>query len=216
MLLLVDNRDSFTYNLAQYFLELGQEVRVVRASQLDWRGVQELAPAAIVTGPGPGHPEDAQLSIELAQRWQGPLLGVCLGHQAMALAAGAEIVRCGVPWHGRASAMQHDGTGLFAGLPNPLTIGRYHSLTVQAASLPDDLHVNARTPDGEVQAITHRGRAHFGVQFHPESILSEHGRALLRNFLDLREPKGSKGTPEPSSQTKPQGRPEGNPWATGL
>lgn len=185
VLLLIDNRDSFTYNLAQFFWELGVELNVQRAAELSYAQVAALAPAAIVTGPGPGHPRDAHLSLEVARRWPGPLLGVCLGHQALACAAGAQIRRCETPWHGRTSALQHEGTGLFESLPQPLTIGRYHSLTVEESSLPPELRITARTEDGEVQALAHQERPHFGVQFHPESILSEAGHALLGNFLRL-------------------------------
>lgn len=188
VLLLVDNRDSFTFNLAQYLSELGQEVLVERASELSLAQVLELAPEFVVTGPGPGHPADALLSQELALSLppQTPLLGVCLGHQALALAHGARIRRCEQPWHGRAGTIEHDGEGLFRGLPDRVSMGRYHSLAVDEQGFPGELEISARTPDGSIEAIRHPELPRFGVQFHPESILSDHGHQLLRNFLDLR------------------------------
>ena len=201
MLLLVDNRDSFTYNLYQYLAELGLEVVVRRADELSLQKVVALNPAGVITGPGPGHPSQAHLSIELArcapQRW--PLLGVCLGHQAIALAYGGCVERCAYPWHGRASVVRHAGGELFQGCPAEFTVGRYHSLTVSADSLPDELQILAESHDRhaeltsnrsahagpEVQALRHREHPIFGVQFHPESILSDQGHTLLANFARL-------------------------------
>ncbi len=198
MLLLVDNRDSFTYNLAQFFWELGVPLEVRRAAQLTYSELLDRNPQAIVTGPGPGHPLDAVLSLQISKAWQGPLLGVCLGHQALACATGGRVRRCQIPWHGRASAVQHDGTGLFHGLPGALTIGRYHSLTVEEESLPGDWTVTARSADGEIQAMAHKTRPHFGVQFHPESILSEGGHTLLGNFWRL-----ANSSPHPAPHPAP-------------
>ncbi|MDF1837072.1 MAG: aminodeoxychorismate/anthranilate synthase component II [Planctomycetota bacterium] len=188
MLLLVDNRDSFTFNLAQYLSELGQEVLVKRASELTLAGVLEMGPESVVTGPGPGHPKDATLSQELALELPPgiPLLGVCLGHQALALAHGARIRRCDQPWHGRSGTILHDGTGLFRGLPEGVCMGRYHSLAVDGEGFPSELQITAQTSNGSIEALRHRELPRFGVQFHPESILSDHGHQLLRNFLDLR------------------------------
>ncbi|MFT4649458.1 MAG: anthranilate synthase component 2 [Glaciecola sp.] len=188
VLLLVDNRDSFTFNLAQYLAELGQEVLVRRASELDLAAVLQMEPEFVVTGPGPGHPNQAWLSQQLALDLPAhvPLLGVCLGHQALALAYGAKIQRSEQPSHGRVGTIEHDAIGLFRGLPAKLSMGRYHSLVVDPDGLPQVLQVTARTPDGAIQAVQHRELPRYGVQFHPESILSEHGHALLRNFLDVR------------------------------
>jgi anthranilate synthase component 2 len=188
VLLLVDNRDSFTFNLAQYLSELGQEVCVRRASGLSFEEVLALGPEFVVTGPGPGHPNSAPLSQRLSRELPPnvPLLGVCLGHQALALAYGGQVRRCEQPWHGRRGQIEHDGQGLFRGLPRELSMGRYHSLAVDAAGFPDELEVTARTADGTIQALRHRLLPRLGVQFHPESILSEHGHQLLRNFLDYR------------------------------
>ncbi|MCA9002865.1 MAG: aminodeoxychorismate/anthranilate synthase component II [Planctomycetes bacterium] len=188
MLLLVDNRDSFPFNLAQYLSELGQEVLVKRASELTLPGVLELGPERVVTGPGPGHPSLATLSQELARELpiHVPLLGVCLGHQAMALAFGGRIRRCEQPWHGRVGMIEHDGRGLFEGLPSEVAMGRYHSLAVDDEDFPAELEVTARTSDGTIQALRHRTLPRAGVQFHPESILSECGHQLLRNFLEWR------------------------------
>ena len=185
MLLLIDNRDSFTYNLVQYFLELGAEVQVRRAPELDLQGVLDLNPSGVITGPGPGHPSQAELSLALARDLPRaiPLLGVCLGHQALALAYGAKIRRGIIPMHGRTSHLGHTGEGLFEGLPQGFAVGRYHSLVVDAEGLPEELLICATTSDGEIQALAHRDKPHFGIQFHPESILSECGHRLLWNFV---------------------------------
>ncbi|MBL8756646.1 MAG: aminodeoxychorismate/anthranilate synthase component II [Planctomycetes bacterium] len=181
MILLLDNQDSFVWNLAQAFGELGGVVEVVRSDRV---GVDDLAPAqALVVSPGPGHPDDAGCSIAAIRRWSGtkPILGVCLGHQAIGAAFGG-TVRRGPPMHGRTSPIEHDGTGLFAGLPQPLPACRYHSLYV-ADPLPADLLATARLQDGAVMALRHRTHPTFGVQFHPESFRTPDGPRLLANFL---------------------------------
>ncbi|MEZ5974994.1 MAG: aminodeoxychorismate/anthranilate synthase component II [Planctomycetota bacterium] len=190
MLLLVDNRDSFTFNLYQYLAEIGQDVVVKRAASLDLADVRALGPAAVVTGPGPGHPAEAHLSIALPRALprRVPLLGVCLGHQALALAYGARIVQLDRPWHGHDATVQTRRSPLFQGLPRQFQIGQYHSLAVDPGSLPACLSVIGSTPDGTVQALRYRHKPQFGVQFHPESILSEGGHALLRNFVALIPP----------------------------
>jgi anthranilate synthase component II len=185
MLLLIDNYDSFTYNLAQYFGELGEEVRVVRNDAIDLEGIAALAPARIVISPGPCTPNEAGISLALIRAYAGklPILGVCLGHQAIGQAFGARIVHAGRVMHGKTSAISHAGKGVFAGLPSPFRATRYHSLAIEHASLPDCLEVTAESEDGEIMGVRHRQFALEGVQFHPESILSEHGHALLKNFL---------------------------------
>lgn len=187
MILLIDNYDSFVHNLARYFTRLGQETRVVRNDALDADAIQQLRPQAIVLSPGPCGPDQAGCSLEVVRQfWQTiPILGVCLGHQAIAAAFGGHVIRARQPWHGRSSEITHDGLGIFAGLPNPLTVGRYHSLAIDAASLPPELRVTARTGEGEVMALAHATRPVIGVQFHPESVLTEHGPQLLANFLRL-------------------------------
>ena len=191
MLLMIDNYDSFTYNLVQYFGELGEEVRVIRNDALDLAGVRALGPSAIVISPGPGTPDDAGISLEILAALSGvvPIFGVCLGHQAIGQAFGGKVVRARSIMHGKTSMIHHDGRGVFAGLPNPFEATRYHSLVVEAASLPDCLDVSAWTvnADGsrdEIMGLRHRTLAVEGVQFHPESILTQHGHAMLRNFLD--------------------------------
>ena len=185
MLLLIDNYDSFTYNLAQYFGELGEEVRVVRNDAIDIKGIAALAPARIVISPGPCTPNEAGICVPLVREFAGklPILGVCLGHQAIGAAFGAAIVHAGRVMHGKTSAIRHESKGVFAGLPSPLRATRYHSLAIERASLPDCLEVTAEAEDGEIMGVRHRRFALEGVQFHPESILTEHGHALLKNFL---------------------------------
>ncbi|MBX3435192.1 MAG: aminodeoxychorismate/anthranilate synthase component II [Pirellulales bacterium] len=185
MLLLIDNYDSFAHNLARYFERLGQETRVVRNDATTAAKALAMRPAAVVLSPGPCTPSEAGCSVELVRRASGvvPLLGVCLGHQAIAAALGGRIVRAPAPVHGQTSPIDHDGRGLFAGLPRPLTVCRYHSLIVERESLPDLLDVTATTADGIVMALTHRAHPTFGVQFHPEAILTEGGYGLLANFL---------------------------------
>jgi len=185
MLLMIDNYDSFTYNLVQYFGELGEEVRVVRNDAIDIEGITALAPARIVISPGPCTPREAGISVELVREFAGklPILGVCLGHQAIGEACGGRIVHAGRVMHGKTSAISHDGKGVYAGLPSPFVATRYHSLVIERASLPASLLVTARSEDGEIMGVRHAQFALEGVQFHPESILSEHGHALLTNFL---------------------------------
>ncbi|MBE0625246.1 MAG: aminodeoxychorismate/anthranilate synthase component II [Burkholderiales bacterium] len=185
MLLMIDNYDSFTYNLVQYFGELGEEVRVVRNDAIDIKGIAALVPERIVISPGPCTPREAGVSVELVREFAGkiPILGVCLGHQAIGEACGGRIVHAGRVMHGKTSNISHDGKGVFAGLPSPFVATRYHSLAIERASLPACLVVTAESEDGEIMGVRHRQFALEGVQFHPESILSEHGHALLTNFL---------------------------------
>ncbi len=185
MLLMIDNYDSFTYNLVQYFGELGEEVRVVRNDAIDLSGVAALAPERIVVSPGPCTPNEAGISLALIREFAGklPILGVCLGHQAIGQAFGARIVHAHSVMHGKTSDVRHTGKGVFAGLPSPLRATRYHSLAIERASLPACLEITAEAEDGEIMGVRHREFAVEGVQFHPESILTEHGHELLKNFL---------------------------------
>ena len=185
MILLIDNYDSFVHNLARYFERLGQETLVVRNDATTVAEVRRLAPAAIVISPGPCTPAEAGCSVDVVRELQdeAPILGVCLGHQAIATAYGGRIVRAKEPRHGRTSPVDHDATGVFAGLPTPLLACRYHSLVVDERTLPRELRVTARADDGELMALEHGSRPVFGVQFHPEAILAEHGFAMLANFL---------------------------------
>jgi anthranilate synthase/aminodeoxychorismate synthase-like glutamine amidotransferase len=187
MILLIDNYDSFVYNLARYLREMGCATRVVRNDALTLDDVRTLAPQAIVISPGPCTPSQAGISVEVVRALSDrvPILGVCLGHQAIGEALGGEVARSPFPVHGMRCRVHHDGTGLFAGLPSPLSAGRYHSLCVIEKSLPDALRVTARSDDGVIMAIAHRSEPLFGVQFHPESILTECGHRLLSNFLTL-------------------------------
>jgi anthranilate synthase/aminodeoxychorismate synthase-like glutamine amidotransferase len=187
MILLIDNYDSFVYNLARYVREMGCPTRVLRNDALSLDEVRELAPRAIVVSPGPCTPAQAGISVELVRAFadQIPILGVCLGHQAIGEALGGKVVRSPVPVHGMRHRVHHDGTGLFAGLPSPLWAGRYHSLCVREESLPTELKVTARSDDGVVMALAHATRPVFGVQFHPESVLTEGGHRLLSNFLTI-------------------------------
>jgi anthranilate synthase component 2 len=187
LILLLDNYDSFVHNLARYFEQLGQRTRVVRNNAITAEEVLALRPKAVVLSPGPRTPREAGCSLDVVRRcWREvPLLGVCLGHQTIAAAMGAEIVRAAEPMHGRTSLVRHDQCGVFAGLPQPLTACRYHSLVVDDATLPTDWHVSARTDDGTVMGIRHLGLPVVGVQFHPESVLTDCGYRLLANFLRL-------------------------------
>ncbi|MGE0591339.1 MAG: aminodeoxychorismate/anthranilate synthase component II [Vicinamibacterales bacterium] len=188
MVLVIDNYDSFTYNLVQYFGELGAEIRVHRNDELSLDQVAELGPEQIVISPGPGRPEDAGISTDVIRRFgpTTPVLGVCLGHQAIGLVYGGTVCRARVPMHGKTSVVDHDGRGVFAGLGHPLVAGRYHSLVVSPDDVPEQLEVAARTTDdGTIMAVRHRKYPVHGVQFHPESVLTEEGRRLLRNFLEL-------------------------------
>jgi anthranilate synthase component 2 len=185
MLLMIDNYDSFTYNLVQYLGELGEDVRVVRNDEITLDDVARLAPARLVISPGPCTPNEAGISLSLIGRFAGkiPILGVCLGHQAIGQAFGGRVVHAKTLMHGKVSRIHHDGKGVFRGLPSPYDATRYHSLAVERESLPAALEVTAWTEDGEIMGLRHRTLAVEGVQFHPESILTEHGHALLRNFL---------------------------------
>jgi anthranilate synthase component II len=185
VILVVDNYDSFTFNLVQYLLELGAEVVVRRNDAIGVEEASAMAPAGILLSPGPGDPSQAGITVDLVQRLgeKVPLLGVCLGHQSIAAAHGGEIVRAEEVMHGKTSLVHHDGTGVFAALPTPFEATRYHSLLVRRESLPDGLRVTAWTEAGEIMGLAHRDRPIEGVQFHPESILSAHGHALLANWL---------------------------------
>jgi anthranilate synthase/aminodeoxychorismate synthase-like glutamine amidotransferase len=187
MIVLVDNYDSFVHNLARYFERLGQPTLVVRNDAIDADGIVASGASAVVLSPGPCTPVEAGCSLDVVRQLAGrvPILGVCLGHQAIAAALGARIVRAHEPMHGRTSPVHHDGRGVFAGLPTPFTACRYHSLVVDRATLPDCLSVTALTGDETIMAVTHREWPVVGVQFHPESILTEHGYRLLANFLRL-------------------------------
>ena len=186
MILLVDNYDSFVYNLARYVRELGHSCRVLRNDAFSLEEVARLAPSHLIVSPGPCTPNEAGLSNALIARFGPsiPILGVCLGHQCIGQVYGARIVRARRPVHGKSSLVHHDGEGLFEGLANPLRAARYHSLVVAPDSVPSCLKVTARGPDGEVMALEHRVHPVAGVQFHPESVLTESGHHLLRNFLD--------------------------------
>ena len=185
MLLMIDNYDSFTYNLVQYLGELGERVEVARNDEIDLDGIERLAPARIVISPGPCTPNEAGVSLPLIGRFAGriPILGVCLGHQAIGQAFGGRIVHAKALMHGKVSAIHHAGKGVFRGLPSPYDATRYHSLAIERESCPPALEITAWTDDGEIMGVRHRTLAVEGVQFHPESILTEHGHALLRNFL---------------------------------
>jgi anthranilate synthase component 2 len=186
MLLMIDNYDSFTYNLVQYLGELGADVHVHRNDAITLAEVAAWEPEAIVISPGPCTPNEAGICVPLIQRFAGkiPILGVCLGHQAIGQAFGGRIGRAQHVMHGKVSPVTHDGRGVFAGLPTPLTVTRYHSLAIEQATMPACLEVTATADDGEVMGVRHRDLAVEGVQFHPEAILTEHGHALLKNFLD--------------------------------
>ena len=185
MLLMIDNYDSFTYNLVQYFGELGEDVRTFRNDELSLDDISALAPDRICISPGPCTPHEAGISVPVLQRFGGqiPILGVCLGHQAIGAAFGGKVVRAQEVMHGKTSLIQHTGAGVFRDLPEKYTVTRYHSLAIERASLPDCLEVTAWTEDGEIMGVRHKTLDVQGVQFHPESILSEHGHALLKNFL---------------------------------
>ena len=192
MLLMIDNYDSFTYNLVQYFGELGQDVRVFRNDEITVEGISALRPDRLVLSPGPCSPAEAGICVEAIRHFTGklPLLGVCLGHQAMGAALGGQVVRARVQMHGKASTIQTDGLGVYRGLPQRFSVIRYHSLAIARDSLPAVLEVTATSEDGEIMGVRHKALAGTatpmeGVQFHPESILSEHGHAMLRNFLQM-------------------------------
>jgi anthranilate synthase component 2 len=187
MILLVDNYDSFTYNLAHYLGELGAGIRVIRNDAMSPAEALALRPRAVVLSPGPCTPDEAGICVELVREAPAvlPILGVCLGHQSIAAAFGGTVERCHEVLHGKLSSVTHTGTGLFRGLPQGFSVTRYHSLTVRPDDMPEALEITARAQSGVVMALAHRARPVHGVQFHPESIASEHGRAILRNFLQI-------------------------------
>ena len=186
MLLMIDNYDSFTYNLVQYFAELGEEVAVHRNDEITVEKAAALTPRAIVISPGPSSPEHAGISLELIARLAGqvPILGVCLGHQAIGQAFGGKVVRAKQVMHGKTSRIAHDGVGVFSEIENHFVATRYHSLVVERISLPDCLVISAESEDGEIMGLRHRKLAVEGVQFHPEALLTEHGHKMLQNFLN--------------------------------
>lgn len=193
MLLMIDNYDSFTFNLVQYFAELGEEVRVFRNDEISLEGITALKPDRLVLSPGPCSPAEAGICVSAVRHFMGklPLLGVCLGHQAIGAALGGRIVRAQRQMHGKASILTTDQRGVFSGLPASFEVIRYHSLAIEPASLPPELVVTATSEDGEIMGVRHRALAGTttpmeGVQFHPESILTQHGHAMLRNFLELK------------------------------
>ncbi|MEC4684269.1 MAG: aminodeoxychorismate/anthranilate synthase component II [Nitrospirota bacterium] len=187
MLLMIDNYDSFTYNLVQYFGELGEEVRVYRNDRITVKEIEELDPDRIVISPGPCTPREAGISIDVIRYFAGrkPVLGVCLGHQSIGAAFGGEIINAPKLMHGKTSLIYHDGKTIFEGLPNPFEATRYHSLIIKRETLPESLEVTAWTDEGEIMGVRHREYVIEGVQFHPESILTTVGKDLLRNFLKL-------------------------------
>jgi len=190
MILLIDNYDSFTYNLYQFLCELGAEVEVRRNDKITVDEIRLMSPEQIVISPGPCTPNDAGISVELIQKLGGriPILGVCLGHQAIGQAFGGTVVRAPVVMHGKTSRVTHNGKGIFAGLPNPFTATRYHSLIVDEASLPPLFEITARSEDGVIMGLRHRELDVYGVQFHPESILTQGGHRLLANFIGAAQP----------------------------
>jgi len=185
MLLMIDNYDSFTYNIVQYFGELGEEVRTVRNDEITLEQIAAINPDRICISPGPKAPKDAGISLDILREFKGklPILGVCLGHQAIGEAFGGKVIRAKQVMHGKTSTIAHTGDGVFKDLPSPFTVIRYHSLAIERASLPACLEVTAWTDDGEIMGVRHKDYDIEGVQFHPESILSEHGHALFKNFL---------------------------------
>jgi len=186
VILLLDNYDSFVWNLARYVRELGREPLVRRNDAITLEEIAALAPTHIIISPGPGTPAEAGISVAAIRRFGPtvPILGVCLGHQAIGAAYGARVVRAGRPMHGKTSEVSHDGTGLFAGLPNPFTATRYHSLVLERASLPAELRVTGMAEDGEIMGVRHRAHPVVGTQFHPESVLTEVGHRIVGRFLD--------------------------------
>ena len=186
MLLMIDNYDSFTYNLVQYFAELGTEVVVHRNDEITLEQIEALQPQHIVVSPGPCTPNEAGISVPVIKQFAGriPILGVCLGHQSIGQAFGGRIIHAKQLMHGKTSAIHHHGTSVFRGLPNPFTATRYHSLVIERETFPDCLEITAWTDDGEIMGVRHKTLAVAGVQFHPESILTEHGHDMLKNFLE--------------------------------
>jgi anthranilate synthase/aminodeoxychorismate synthase-like glutamine amidotransferase len=186
-LLLIDNYDSFTYNLVQAFMVLGADVHVYRNDAIDIAAAKALEPTHLCISPGPGTPYDAGVSMDMIRAFAGhiPVFGVCLGHQSIVEVFGGKVVRAGRLMHGKTSPVDHDGSGLFEGLPQPCEVGRYHSLIAQPETLPQTLEVTARTPEGEIMGVRHRELVVEGVQFHPESVLTPDGPQLMKNFLNL-------------------------------
>ena len=187
MLLMIDNYDSFTYNLVQYFRELGEEVEVYRNDKISLEEIEKLAPARLVVSPGPCTPNDAGISVDVIKRFAGklPILGVCLGHQSIGQAFGGKVVRADRLMHGKTSPVFHDNRELFVGLPDPFDATRYHSLLVERSSLPECLEITAWTAEGEIMGMRHRDLPVWGMQFHPESILTVSGMDMLKNFLEM-------------------------------
>ena len=191
MVLVIDNYDSFTYNLVQYLGELGAEVRVKRNDEITTDEIAVLRPDHILISPGPGRPEDAGISVDVIRTFgpSTPVLGVCLGHQAIGIVYGGTVCRAKAPMHGKTSTVEHDGKGLFAGINEPFQAGRYHSLVISGDDVPAELEVTARTQeDGTIMGVRHRSHPVYGVQFHPESVLTDEGRRILRNFLEVGRP----------------------------
>jgi para-aminobenzoate synthetase component 2 len=188
MILVIDNYDSFTYNLVQYLGELGEEIVVYRNDEIDLEGIAKLAPNHILISPGPCTPNEAGISLALLERFKGeiPIFGVCLGHQAMGQAFGGDVIRADLLMHGKTSQISHDSRTIFEGLPSPFTATRYHSLIVKRETLPDCLEISAETDDGLIMGLRHKEYVVEGVQFHPESIMTDHGLKILRNFLNYK------------------------------
>lgn len=185
MILLIDNYDSFTYNLYQYFCQIGNKVEVFRNDKIDLKRIVELRPQGIVLSPGPGRPEDSGVCLDVIRELSGrlPILGVCLGHQAIGLVYGAQIVNAPSIMHGKVSLIEHDGMDIYKGIPSPFLATRYHSLVIQPESLPQDLEIASKTQDGVIMGVRHKNKTNlFGVQFHPESIMTQNGLDLVRNF----------------------------------
>jgi anthranilate synthase/aminodeoxychorismate synthase-like glutamine amidotransferase len=187
MILMIDNYDSFTYNLVQYLGQLGQDVMVYRNDEITLDEIGKLAPDAIFLSPGPCTPKEAGITVDVIRKFHKsvPLMGVCLGHQAIGYAFGGNVVRAGRLMHGKTSPIINDGKTIFKGLPNPFTAGRYHSLLVERTSLPSCLEISAETEEGEIMGIRHRGYPVEGIQFHPESILTPHGKRIIKNYLEM-------------------------------
>ncbi|MBX3243311.1 MAG: aminodeoxychorismate/anthranilate synthase component II [Acidobacteria bacterium] len=187
MLLVIDNYDSFTYNLVQYLGELGADMRVIRNDEITSEEIEELGPDRILISPGPGTPDDAGVSLDVIRRFAGrvPILGVCLGHQAIGQFFGGKVARAPEPVHGKPVDILHDGKTIFEGIPNGFAAGRYHSLVVERNGFPETLEISASSPDGLIMGLRHREKKIEGVQFHPESILTEHGKLMLQNFMNL-------------------------------
>mgnify|MGYP003724061973 CR=1 FL=1 len=203
MLLMIDNYDSFTYNLYQYLCELGAEVEVVRNDKISLEEIEDMSPEGIIISPGPATPLEAGISNDVIRQFgpKTPTLGVCLGHQCIGQAFGAKVVRAPKPMHGKISEITHNATGVLAAIPSPFKATRYHSLTLEPGSLPDCLEITAESDDGVIQGIAHRDLPLHGVQFHPESIASDHGHQLIQNFLDI-----ARGEPKGKPKGKPGGR----------